>query len=398
MNDDNPQKEFKKKYFSDNEKMSDFSEYIHRNKKKIKNIISKLPNPKDFPSSMSDGRLFQKFAIEYIKNILFKNYNYSFSENIPFNFFQYVQTFTESDHSKLQNEIFHDIISLKDEKANSPDYMFSGDFDMVINSISSNDVKRAMNKFKFNIYQYPGCSIQDNANYCIIGEIKKDFYDEIKKDEIKKQFNKYVKIFQLLSSKPNLYKLKKRIGINETNNLLFVVVTDGNFYNFEYMRHIRKKFQEDIHSDRDLDQLPNYFKIFDIISSIIPLLLIFVPRTLDDNKGLYISQGIQKTILDLKNEIKNLRDNQKKMEQNQKEMEQKIALLLGKKRIKKKIVDEKEEEYEEKEESEEEEESKGEEKSKKKKERKGEEKSTKKKESKEEEESKKKKKKKSDKK
>ena len=73
-----------------------------------------------------------------------------------------------------------------------------------------------------------GCSIQDNVNYYIIGEIKKDFYEEIKKDEIKKQFNKYAKILELFSSKPNLNKIKKRIAINETNNLLFILVSDGN--------------------------------------------------------------------------------------------------------------------------------------------------------------------------
>ena len=50
--------------------------------------------------------------------------------------------------------IFHDIISLKNEK-NSQDYMLSGDFDMLINSISGNDLKSAMNKFQLNVYQYP---------------------------------------------------------------------------------------------------------------------------------------------------------------------------------------------------------------------------------------------------
>ena len=48
------------------------------------------------------------------------------------------------------------------------------------------------------------------------------------------------KIFELLSIKPNLNKLKKRMGINENNDLLFVVVTDGNYYNFDYTRHIKK--------------------------------------------------------------------------------------------------------------------------------------------------------------
>ena len=200
----------KKGYFSENEKTSKFQQYIQIDSKKIEKQIKELPNPKDFPLSMSDGRLFQKFAIEYIKNILLNNYKGKISENISFNFFEYVQTFTESDHSKLQNKIFRDIISLKNEKAQSQDYMFSGDFDMVINSISGKDIINAKNKFKYSFYQYPGKDINAEKNYCVIGEIKKDFYVEIKKDEIKKQFTKYSKILKLLSSKPNLNKLKKK--------------------------------------------------------------------------------------------------------------------------------------------------------------------------------------------
>ena len=166
----------KKGYFSENEKTSKFQQYIQIDKEKIEKKIKELPNPKDFPLSMNDGRLFQKFAIEYIKNILLNNYKGKISENISFNFFEYVQTFTESDHSKLQNKIFRDIISLKNEKAQSQDYKFSGDFDMVINSISGLDIINAKNKFKYSFYQYPGKDINVEQNYCVIGEIKKDFF------------------------------------------------------------------------------------------------------------------------------------------------------------------------------------------------------------------------------
>ena len=79
--------ESKKKFLSDNE-TTDISKFFHSNNIKIKEKISELPNPKDYPSSMSDGRLFQKFAIEYIKNILFKGFNCKFSENIAFNFME----------------------------------------------------------------------------------------------------------------------------------------------------------------------------------------------------------------------------------------------------------------------------------------------------------------------
>ena len=304
-----------KKYLSDNETISsNYSKYVNENEEELINKIKDIPNPKDFPSSMSNGRLYQKYAIEYIKNILLKEYQIKISENINFNFFEYVQIFTESDHSRLQNKIFQELISLKDEQAQSQDYMFFGDFDMIISSISGLNLVNAKKKFKSNIYLYPGNKIKKDDNYCIIGEIKKDFFGEIKKEEIKKQFNKYSKIFQLLSSEPNLFKLKKRMGIDENNKLLFLVVTDGNYYNFEFMRHIIKKFKEEPHSEIDSDKLPNYFKIFDSFSSIVPVLLIFVPRTLDDTKGIFLSKWEQK----LNKEIEKLKDYQEGMEQKHK--------------------------------------------------------------------------------
>ena len=187
-----------------------------------------------------------------------------------------------------------------------------------------------------------------------MGKLKKIFFAEIKKDEIKKQFTKYSKILRLLSSEPNLSELKKRIGLNADNNLLFFVVTDGNYFNFEYMRHIKKKFKEDIHSDKDSDKLPNYFKIFDLISSIIPVMLIFVPRTLDDNLGTFSSKSEQKIIENLQKEIQTLKDNQEnmksthqkeidQMKNNLKEMREKIVELLGKKKLRKKVHEENEE-------------------------------------------------------
>ena len=243
-------------------------------------------------------------------------YKCDFSENISFNFFDYLITFTENEHSEVQSKLFLELIAFKNEKAKPQDYMYSGDFDMVINSISCRDIKAIMRKFPMNFYEYQDNSIVENTNYCIIGEIKKDFYEEIKKDEIQKQFNKYAKILELLSIKPNLNKLKKRIGINENNDLLFVVVTDGNYYNFDYMRHIKKKFKEDTHSDRGYDILPKYIEILNLISSIVPVILIFVPRTLDDNKGIFNSKGERKTISDLKKTIKSLTNEQEKMKKN----------------------------------------------------------------------------------
>ena len=128
--------------------------------------------------------------------------------------------------------------------------------------------------------------------------------------------------------------------------------------------------------------MPKYIKILNLISSIIPVILIFVPRTLDDNKGIFTSKGERKIISDLKRKIKSLTDEQEntkkkfedqqkqiekhkieidqykaEMEQYKKEMGIKINKLLGKKR-KKSISYEKEEGSEENKEKKEEKESK----------------------------------------
>lgn len=330
MSDSNSQPERRKKYFSDIERKSDYLEYINKHRKELTNKIQNLPHPKDYPFSMSDGRLFQKFATEYIKNILLKNHFSKCSENIPFNFFEYVQIFTESEHTETQKKLFQDIIAFKNSKAQSQDYMFSGDFDMIINSISGQNIMEAINEFTYNIYLYPGNTIERNVNYCIIGEIKKDFFEEIKKIEVIKQFTKYQKILELLSSEPNLNKLKKRIGLSENNKFIFFMVTDGNYNNFDYMIHMKKSYQEDIHSDKDSDKLPKYLKVFNSLNSVVPVVLIFVPRTLDDNKGIYVSQREKNTFSRFTKEIETLKENQEKMQKQ-------IAQLLGKKRKKKRF-------------------------------------------------------------
>lgn len=351
--------DFKKNFLSDNDSKTNFSKYIKNNKENLKRKIEKVPHPKDYPCSMKDGRLYQKLAVEYIKNILL-NGKFNFSENMAFNFSDYLITFTENEHSSLQSKIFLELIAFKDKKAEPQDYMYSGDFDMVIDSISGADIKKSIEKFPMNFYEYQKNYIKDNTQYCIIGEIKKNFFEEIKKEEIQKQFNKYSKIFELLSTNPNLNKLRKRIGLNENNKLIFAVVTDGNFYNFDYLRYLKKKFNEDTHSDNAYSILPKYIEILNLINNIIPVLLIFVPRTLDDNKGIFVSKGERKNIKDLKKKINNLTeeqtkmqiqlDDQKKQIDDQKkqiaEMENKINKLLGKKR--KKSID-----YEEEDESEE---------------------------------------------
>ena len=65
-----------------------------------------------------------------------------------------------------------------------------------------------------------------------------------------------------------------------------MLVTNGDYYQFDYMRYSSLHFKEDNNkSDTDSKyNLPGYLKNIDEISKLkIPVLLLFVPRTLDDN-------------------------------------------------------------------------------------------------------------------
>ena len=110
----------------------------------------------------------------------------AFSEKISFNFLEHLTTFTENEHSKLQGKLFLELIAFKDEKAKRQEHMYSDDFDMVINSLSGNDIKKIIKKFPMNFYEYQDDSIEGEDNYSIMGETKKDFYEEKKKMTIPK--------------------------------------------------------------------------------------------------------------------------------------------------------------------------------------------------------------------
>ena len=60
-----------KKFYSDEEKTISYKNYIKNNEEIMKNKFKEMAYPTDYPLSMTDGNLFAKFSIEYIKNIIF---------------------------------------------------------------------------------------------------------------------------------------------------------------------------------------------------------------------------------------------------------------------------------------------------------------------------------------
>ena len=175
----------------------------------------------------------------------------------------------------------------------------------------------SLSKYKYNFYQYPGKEIKNNEKYCIISEIKLDFFQQIKLRSNQKQFIKYESIIKFLSSKPNLGKIRKEIGLNEVNDIIFMLTTNGDFSQFDYMRYSKINYKEDSLTDVDKKcNIPDKLKYIEEISKLnIPVLLLFVPKTLDDNddngkvyKNQFVNNNMETEINSLRKEIQNLKE------------------------------------------------------------------------------------------
>ena len=332
-----------KNYISDEEKCQNLENYIQENKEALQDKLKDVPYPFDYPFSMSNGDLFSKFSIEYIKNIIFDKKGTKYAEKVTFNFFNYVKAFTESEHSEIQKELFENIIGLKGSKTAQEDRLFMGDFDLVIYSIRGEVILKALNKYKYNLYHYPGKEIKSENQYCLICEIKMNYFKQSKEcqKQVKKQFIKYKKILELLSSKPNLEKIKNTIGLNSNNEIIFMLATNGDFFLFDYLRYSKSNFKEDINNNNvntDIEKkhfLPKQLIDIDNISKLeIPVLLLFVPKTLDDNGIIYknkFQRKIEKKLEDIEMENKKLKEDNQKMEKKMEILEQKIIEILEEK-------------------------------------------------------------------
>ena len=64
-------------------------------------------------------------------------------------------------------------------------------------------------------------------------------------------------------------KKEENIKPPEENELIFMLATNGDFYQFDYMRYYSKKFKDDINTNVEYsDNIPGYLKIIDEISKV----------------------------------------------------------------------------------------------------------------------------------
>ena len=114
-----------------------------------------------------------------------------------------------------------------------------------------------------------------------------------------------------------------------------MLVTNSDFFQFDYMRYSYSNFKEDINNDLDKKyNIPIHLKRIDEISKLnVPVLLLFVPRTLDGNVSIYKNKYIFK-IEKQKNDLseKNQKINKEidEWKKKNKILGDKITLLKGK--------------------------------------------------------------------
>jgi hypothetical protein len=73
-----------KKFFSDDDKSPCCKNYIKENKIKIEAKFKEMTYATDYPLSMTNGDLFAKFSIEYIKNIIFEKKKFEIQRECSF--------------------------------------------------------------------------------------------------------------------------------------------------------------------------------------------------------------------------------------------------------------------------------------------------------------------------
>ena len=318
-----------KGFFSDGENEAKYKRYVSINKKLLDDKLSKVNFCTDVPFSMSNGDLFQKFSVEYMKNIIFLKKGKIYSENVRFNFFNYLQLFTGLNYTKRQKYLFEKIVNFQEKEDNKNSYFPIGDFDLIVYDIKGEDILASLSRNKFNFYQYPGKEIIKDKFYSIISEIKLDFFSQIKYKQTQIQFKKYKDVLELLVSEPNLGKLKKTIGLKEDNDIIFMMATNGNYYQFDYMKYTKLYSDENYKTDVEKKyRIPFHLKFIEEISDLnIPVLLLFVPKTLDDNGKIYKNKYVlelNKKIDDLNDHIKILNEKVSVMENEIKELKKQL--------------------------------------------------------------------------
>lgn len=300
----------------------------------IINKIRDMKHPEDYKKELNEGDLYEKYSSEFIKNIFFQNKRSR--QNISFNFYEYTEKFSDSIYTKDQAQLFKELINFKesnfeeDKDLKNKEFgkLSRGEIDLIIYDVTWKEIKNVIEANKNVIFQCFNEKNNNESNFDILIEIKKNFEkDIVAKPEAKKQFIKYFKIIKLLTLEPELTQLKKVFGLTPKNKLAYMIVTNGQYNKFE--RSIRrfdlvKKYQEKFEGEEENYKFSKKYELFDLyLKNKIPIFVAFVPALFDDLNGHFKSKKQTKT----DNELKQLRNEISELSKTIKELTNRVSEL-----------------------------------------------------------------------
>ena len=282
-------------------------------KNKNKNLSHQIENtPIPSGNNLDDGNLFEKYSIIYVKNFMFNKNDLKYKENIKFNFFENIELFTRLNYTNFQYKLFQDIIGFNSQKINYS----CGELDLILNNIEGKFLNDKMTEFKFSFYKCNRLNIDNNKKYNILFEITKDIFKQCKEKE--KQLIKYKKILALLNSTPNPLELRKKLNFEEENKIALVLLTNGNYSDFDFYTKIlgyNKNYQEDSNDEsfqfyeQKIDVIKKTFNLFKKVN--FPVFVLYIPKIIENQ------EFKPKYVRDLE---KKLNENQKQLNETQKQL------------------------------------------------------------------------------
>ena len=135
-----------------------------------------------------------------------------------------------------------------------------GELDLIINNIKGEYLNSLLLKFPNSVYKCNDIEFS-NKNYDVIIEIKNNIFKRSNRKEIKKQFNKYIKIINFLNSSPDS-DIRSKMNITKGNEVALGIISNGKYANFDYLSNTiinSKVYSEDANEKQKLFKVKKFF-------------------------------------------------------------------------------------------------------------------------------------------
>ena len=183
--------------------------------------------------------------------------------------------FVKQKHNQEQLKEFNEIIGLTSKECE--ENYATGELDLIINNIKGEYLNSLLLKFPNSLYKCNDAEFS-NKNYDVIIEIKNNIFKRSNRKEIKKQFNKYIKIINFLNSSPDS-DIRSKMNITKGNEIALGIISNGKYANFDYLSSTiiyNKVYSEDAKEKPKLSKIKQFFS--KIKNANFPVIIIYTPK------------------------------------------------------------------------------------------------------------------------